>query len=140
MAFIRAILSALANSFNYRGRANRREFWFWLLFVVIVYLLLRHFELNYLTPMAGFMPFEEVPQFPLWLEERPDLTAYLSWMPGYLTWVSWGWVALAMIPTAALIVRRVHDHGHSGWLALTVLPLAWWLTTKGQKGENRYGS
>lgn len=119
MSFLHAVLSALRNFANFRGRANRREFWFWIAFVLIVYLLLRYFELNVLTPMAGYLPYEEV--------------------PGYLSWTSWGWLIVSVLPTLALIVRRVHDHDRSGWLALTILPLVWWLIGKGTRGPNRYG-
>lgn len=119
MQFIRSIGSALRNFANFSGRANRREFWFWLGFVIIVYLLIRYLELNVFTPMAGYLPFEEV--------------------PGYLSWTSWGWLILCIIPTLSLIVRRVHDHDKPGWMALTIVPLFWWLVAKGTKGPNRYG-
>ena len=118
-SFFNAIISAFRNIANFRGRANRREFWFWILFVVVVYLLVRYLELDVLTPMAGYLPYEEV--------------------PGYLSWPSWGWLIFCVLPTASLIVRRVHDHDRPGWMALTIIPLVWWLVGKGTKGPNRYG-
>lgn len=139
MSFLPSIVSALRNCFNFRGRANRREFWYWLAFVVLVYLLIRYFELYYVTGWAGYLPYEEVPQFPAWLSDNAWLAEKLTWLPGYLTWLSWGWLVICIPPTASLIVRRVHDHDRPGWMALTVVPLAWWLFAKGTRGPNRYG-
>jgi len=139
MNFFRTAFSALRNYFNFSGRANRRDFWYWIGFVAIVYLALRYVELYYLTEWAGFLPYEEVPQFPAFIADNPALAERLAWMPGYMTWLSWGWIAFCILPTLSLIVRRVHDHDKPGYMALTVVPLVWWLTGKGTKGPNRYG-
>ncbi len=117
MAFVRAILSAIRNSFNFSGRANRREFWFWLIFVVAGYLLTLYLDLTYMGPYFGYLPMEEGAPQPL----------------------HWIWLALCAIPTLSLIFRRVQDHDKPGYMALTVVPLAWWLIAKGTKGPNRYG-
>ncbi|MEZ5800292.1 MAG: DUF805 domain-containing protein [Nitratireductor sp.] len=50
-----------------------------------------------------------------------------------------GWLVLNVIPLIGLIVRRVHDHDKPAWMALTVLPLPYWLIAKGTAGPNRYG-
>jgi uncharacterized membrane protein YhaH (DUF805 family) len=117
MAFLRAIASAFVNYFNFRGRANRREFWYWLGFVILAWLLLLYVDLNYMAPLLGYMPMEEG-------------------VPDYL---SNGWLLVAAIPTLSLIVRRMHDHDEPGWKALTILPLSYWLVAKGNKDPNRYG-
>ena len=96
MAFLRAIASAFVNYFNFRGRANRREFWYWLGFVILLWLVLLYADLNYIAPMLGYMPMEEG-------------------VPNYL---SDGWLLIAAIPTLSLIVRRMHDHDEPGWKAL----------------------
>jgi uncharacterized membrane protein YhaH (DUF805 family) len=117
MAFFRAIASAFRNYVNFHGRANRREFWFWLIFVLLIWLLLMIVDLFYVAPMRGFAPFEQGAGLP----------------------VSNLWLLICTIPTLSLIARRVHDHGKSAWWALTILPLIWWLFAKGSKKENRYG-
>jgi uncharacterized membrane protein YhaH (DUF805 family) len=117
MSFLRAIVSAFSHAFDFRGRANRREFWFFVLFAVAVWLGMLLLDLYYLAPLQGFMPMED----------------------GAPSWASDAWSLLCVIPTLSLIVRRVHDHDRSAWLALTVLPLAWWLIAKGTKGPNRFG-
>jgi uncharacterized membrane protein YhaH (DUF805 family) len=117
MPFLRAIVSAFARAFDFRGRANRREFWFFLLFAVVVWLALLTFDLDYMAERLGFMPMEE----------------------GAPRYFSNAWALICLVPLASLIVRRVHDHGFSGWWALTVLPLVWWLIGKGEKEANRFG-
>ena len=117
MAFFRAIGSAFRNYARFSGRANRREFWYWLGFVLVSYLIARFIDLSVIAPMRGFAPYEQGAGAP----------------------VSTAWLLICLLPTITLIVRRVHDHGKSGWWALTVLPLAWWLVGKGDKDENRFG-
>jgi uncharacterized membrane protein YhaH (DUF805 family) len=117
MSFFRAIASGFKNFFNFRGRANRREVWYWLLFVVIVWLALMVVDLFYVAAMRGYAPFEQGAGFP----------------------VSNTWLLICAIPSAALVARRVHDHGRSAWWALTVVPLLWWLFAKGEREENRFG-
>src|SRR5688572_16037792 len=108
MSFIPSIVSAFRNYFNFRGRANRREFWYWILFVILIWLVLLTVDLFYVAPLRGFAPFEQGAGFP----------------------ISNAWLLLCLIPTAALVARRVHDHNISAWWALTVIPLLWWLFAK----------
>lgn len=117
MQFVRSIVSAFRNYVNFTGRANRRDFWFWIAFVVLVWLALLYVDIAYVAPMRGFMPMEE----------------------GAGTPVSNAWLIFCLLPTIAVIVRRVHDHDKPGWMALTIVPLAWWLIAKGTRGPNRYG-
>ena len=117
MAFLQAIASAFVNYFNFRGRSNRREFWYWIGFCLLMWLVLLYVDLNTIAPMLGYMPMEEG-------------------VPNYL---SDGWLVLIAIPTLSLIVRRMHDHDEPGWKALMILPLSYWLVAKGDKNPNRYG-
>jgi len=49
------------------------------------------------------------------------------------------------IPSTAVMVRRLHDTGRSGWwywIILTIIgiiPLIIWLASEGDKGENGFG-
>jgi len=117
MAFLNAIVSALRNYFNWRGRANRREFWFWLGFAIVVWLGLLYADLNFVPPWLGYMPMEDGAPQPLNL----------------------AWLAFCASPTVMLVIRRMHDHDEPGWKALIILPLSYWLVAKGTKGPNRYG-
>ncbi|MFZ1812969.1 MAG: DUF805 domain-containing protein [Rhizobiaceae bacterium] len=117
MSFINAIVSGFARAFNFSGRANRRDFWFFLGFAVIAWLALLQFDLQYMADYLGFLPGED----------------------GVPRYFSTGWLVICALPLVSLVVRRVHDHDKPGWMALTVLPLVWWLVGKGTKGPNRYG-
>ncbi len=117
MAFLRAIGSAIVNYFNFRGRANRREFWYWLGFVILLWLALLYADLNYVSAWLGYLPMED----------------------GAPRYLSNGWLLFSIIPTVSLLVRRMHDHDEPGWKALIILPLGYWLVAKGDKGPNRYG-
>lgn len=117
MSFLRTIGKAIANAANFRGRANRREFWHFLAFAIVGWLAALTFDLFYLAEKLGFMAMEE------------DAPRY----------VSNAWLLLSLLPLASLVVRRMHDHDRTGYLALTVVVLPYLLTAKGTKGPNRYG-
>ena len=117
MAFIKAVSSGFRNYANFSGRANRREFWNWLGFVIIIWLVMLWIDASIVGPMRGFAAYES----------------------GAGTWLANLWLLICLLPTVSLIVRRVHDHGFSGYWALTILPLIWWLFAKGSKKPNRFG-
>ena len=117
MKFINAILSGFRNYAVFAGRANRRECWLWLVFVGLGWLVLNFVDLFYVAPMMGFAPFEDGAGSP----------------------VSTIWLILCLLPTLAVIARRLHDHDKSAWLALALAPLPFWLAAKGKKGQNRFG-
>jgi uncharacterized membrane protein YhaH (DUF805 family) len=117
MSFFRAVGNAIVHAADFRGRANRRDFWFFLAFAVAGWLAALTFDLFYLAERLGFMPMEE---------DAPR-------------WASNAWLLLCALPLASLVVRRMHDHDRSGWLALSVIVLPYLLSAKGTKGPNRYG-
>lgn len=99
-----------ANYFNFQGRASRREFWFYVLFWTIVFIVL---------VVGGFILDLAVGNLDTF-DAFPALT-----LVGGL-----GFVLLTVIPWIALTVRRLHDVGMSGWFALLIHPLM--LFTLGQ--------
>lgn len=119
MKLVRAIGLAIANYFNFSGRAGRTDFWIWLFFAVLVWFGTLQLDLWYIPVWfdIGYMPMEEG-------------------LPRYL---STAWAIFCIIPTLSLMVRRMHDHDRQGWWLLSIVPALWWLATKGQKGPNRYG-
>lgn len=77
---------------TFRGRASRSEYWWWQLFVTLA--VLCWYLIIYLVASAG----------------EPDLD-HAIWLlllggAGYL---------VLFIPSLALVVRRLHDSGRSGW-------------------------
>lgn len=114
---------------DFSGRASRSEFWFFLLFYIIftsvtlaidtalyAYELIPHFLSDFLGPQADF---------------------------GMVTAL---FMLLLMIPSIALIVRRIHDTGKSTvWILLIFIPLLGFFAyfyfglKSGEDGENKYG-
>jgi uncharacterized membrane protein YhaH (DUF805 family)/cold shock CspA family protein len=92
-----------ANYFNFAGRAPRREFWFYVLFWMIIYIAL----------VVGSFVFEAATGMLDTREMFPVTTVV----------VGIGFVLLTLIPWIALTVRRLHDVGMSGWFALLIQPL-----------------
>mgnify|MGYP001467272326 CR=1 FL=1 len=110
------------NYANFSGRARRKEYWMFALFQAIVMIVLMILD-NVLG--LGF----DIGGIPL----------------GYGVLYTIG--ALAhFIPGLAVVVRRLHDVGKSGWFYLIALipfiGIIWLLVlmcTDGDKGDNAYG-
>ena len=117
-------LDILTNKFaDFNGRARRKEYWMWTLYCTIILLI----------SMA--------------LDNLFGLTfEFLGQDLGY------GWLYLIFgiiqfIPGLAVVVRRLHDVGKSGWYYLIILiPLIGFiwvlvlLCTDGVKEENKWGT
>ena len=95
MSPTQALRSVFTNYFNFSGRACRREFWWW--FCWYFGWSIGMIVLSLLIAASGS-------------------DALLSfWM---LAWIIVGWATL--IPNLAVMVRRMHDQGRSGWWYLVV--------------------
>jgi len=117
-------LDILTNKFaDFNGRARRKEYWMWTLYCTIILLI----------SMA--------------LDNLFGLTfEFLGQDLGY------GWLYLIFgiiqfIPGLAVVIRRLHDVGKSGWYYLIILiPLIGFiwilvlLCTDGVKEENKWGT
>lgn len=119
MNFSQSIKSVFSNYSNFTGRASRSEFWYWNLFCILVGLFLLPFD------MALFgVSLEDDKLHPL-----GDLFTLAT-----------------LIPSFAVMARRLHDVNRSGWWMLIVLtiigliPLLYWNCQKGTEGENRFGA
>jgi uncharacterized membrane protein YhaH (DUF805 family) len=110
-------LKVIRNYVGFSGRAQRKEFWMFTLFNLLITIFLAY--LDYLI-------------FDLSLEETGPLGLIYS--------------LAVLLPTLAVAVRRLHDIEKSGWYFLVVLiPLIgpiWMLImecTDGDRGINIYG-
>lgn len=111
-------LDALWKSFDFTGRARRKEYWsfvLWSLFVSFA-----------LFVLDGLLAFEDVGLGP-----RPLTLVYTM---------------VSCIATLAVTVRRLHDTGRSAyWLLALPIPIVGQIAIlvcmleKGQPGENQYG-
>ena len=112
------------NYSNFSGRARRKEYWMFVLFVYIVLII------------AVFL----------------DGALGLCFDMGYGVVSPYGWITvlaylLHFIPSFGVAVRRLHDVGKSGWfLLISFIPIIggiWLLIllcTDGDVADNAYGS
>ena len=117
-------LDVLTNKYsNFNGRARRKEYWMWTLSVTIIFIFAMIMD-----NLLG-LNFELMGQ---------DL--------GY------GWIYLIagiahLIPGLAVVVRRLHDVGKSGWfyfiVLIPIIGVLWLLIllcTDGKKEDNKWGT
>lgn len=111
MSFVDAVAAGFKNYFNFRGKASRSEFWYWVLFTILLSLVLGTIE-TVIWPAA-----------PLDSEDiEAVLNATLS-TPTPLTSLA---NLLLFIPGLSVTARRFHDAGFSGkWLLLLLVPVAY---------------
>jgi uncharacterized membrane protein YhaH (DUF805 family) len=108
----------LENYANFNGRARRSEYWYFVLASIIITIIAT------ILDSALGINFDPLPY-------------------GYLYFI---YAIAVLIPSLAVVVRRLHDVGKSGWYYFIVLiPIvgAIWLLvllcTEGDQGENDYG-
>ena len=112
-----AINKAFNNYFNFSGRANRSEFWYFFLFILLINALTHVID----TYIIGYHP-----------EEMGIVSGVV-------------WLATA-IPQLSITFRRLQDVGKSGWwflLSFTIngfIPLIVWWCTMSEPRKNRYGN
>ena len=112
-------LEAVKKYAVFEGRARRKEYWFFVLFYLIIY-----FVLTFIDGMTGSFSME----------------AGVGMLSGIFM--------LAMIvPSISVLVRRLHDTDRSGWwwwILLVPIIGAIWLfvltVLDGTSGQNQYGS
>ncbi|MFI6425939.1 DUF805 domain-containing protein [Promicromonospora sp. NPDC050880] len=141
MSFIESIRTVLSKYATFGGRARRSEFWWYylaygILMAVLYFALIVPGLTEYTTAtmeyaMAG------------------DPSAAVPTMPGSLAtgYLVVSLVALGLLlPTLAVVVRRLHDTGKSGALAflllipvVNVILLIVWGASAGTPGPNQFG-
>ena len=134
LSFGEAIVSAFRNMFRYQGRASRSAFWWFALF--------SYFAGTAGALLGGVRRAGNFANFgnsagPVSLHNLPLPTWQASGLPALL------YLAL-LLPSIALLVRRLHDRDTSGWLWLLALVpfggliLAIMCIKQGTPGPNRY--
>jgi uncharacterized membrane protein YhaH (DUF805 family) len=117
MKFGEAVVSGLRNYFNFSGRASRSEFWFFVLFCILVPIVGSVGDLFFFSTLAreGLGPIYVISNLAL------------------------------LVPGLAISARRLHDIDRTGWwflITLTIIGNIWllvWWCSKGQAGRNRFG-
>lgn len=103
ITFVGAIQSVFGKWNKFKGNASRREYWFFVLFTVLLGIVLSTIESIIWPPV-----------------ETTDLIEAIN-QPTPLTSIS---ALILLIPTLAVTSRRIQDSGWSGkWLFLYLLPI-----------------
>lgn len=132
MGFKEAIETVLKQKYaTFSGRASRSEYWWFVLFIMIVALVLSGIMMIGMNFTTGEM--------------------------GALAMIAAGLLGIfylgVLIPSIAVAVRRLHDRNMSGWwylgfIALSFIPLVGFVASiamlvifclKGTDGDNRFG-
>jgi uncharacterized membrane protein YhaH (DUF805 family) len=124
MNFVEAVRSAYANFANFTGRSQRSAYWWWALFQFAVGVVIA------IAEGGGSMT-------------TGDGEVGFAVVGGTFSMI---WMLINLLPGLALMVRRLHDVGRSGWWALILLipligaiVLLVWLCSRGTTGPNRFG-
>ena len=111
-------LDALKNYVTFTGRATRQQYWMYILFYIVFYFVAVMIDIN-------------LGQF-----DKEKMAGFIS------TIYTFG----LLLPTIAILARRLHDIGRSSWwILLIIIPVLGSLVIliftliDSQKGENEYG-
>lgn len=122
MGFGEAIASGWSNWNDFRGRARRSAYWFWQLFIWLSV---------FAIALIAVIAFQVT---------RDPTISRICVGVGLVFYV------VAWLPNLALLVRRMHDIGITGWILLIALipylgALVLFVLTviPGTRGTNRYG-
>ena len=119
MNFTQAIAFGFLNCLDFRGRASRPEFWFWVLFAVIGAIATNTLDAAIFVYHHGLSP----------------LNSPLSNI----------FTLVALLPSLAVATRRLHDVDRTGWWMLLVFTgigiavLLYWQSQEGTPDRNRFG-
>ncbi len=111
MNFVDAIAAGFKNYANFKGKASRSEFWYWVLFTILLSLVLGTIE-TVIWPAAPI--------------DSEDLEAVLNATLSAPTPLTSLANLVLFIPGLSVTARRFHDAGYSGkWLLLILVPVAY---------------
>jgi len=138
MSFGGAIRSVLSKYATFSGRARRSEYWWWTLAYTLVALALYVLALVLLGGSAAMTDPAVA---------NPDITDLgAAGVAGLAVMAVLGLLSLALfLPSIAVLVRRLHDTGRSGWWYLIGLVpfggivLLVFEVMDSEPGDNQYG-
>jgi uncharacterized membrane protein YhaH (DUF805 family) len=111
MSFMDSIKKCLINNYaGFSGRASRSEYWW---FILATYI--GAFPLGFVDAILFGWEYDD----PMWLSNIYNLALIL--------------------PTLAAAVRRIHDHGKSGWFILVPFYNLYLVIADGEGMPNAYG-
>jgi uncharacterized membrane protein YhaH (DUF805 family) len=116
MNFVEGTVAGFRNYVNFSGRAIRSEYWYWVLFTVLIAIVTGILD-------RALFPDSEMGSGPL------NLIANL----------------IILLPSISIGIRRLHDIDRTGWWYLIVFTiigvfvLIYWACLRGTQGSNRFG-
>lgn len=119
MSFGEAVASGFSNYAAFFGRACKAEFWFWVLFAVLGAISANVIDAAVFVYHNGISP----------------LNSPLSSI----------FTLVALLPSLAVAIRRLHDIDRSGWWLLLaptgigIVVLLYWCSLEGTPDPNRFG-
>jgi len=123
MGFTEGVKSFWSNYATFKGRARRSEYWFIQLFLIITNVAVAAIDL---ALMNG------------------DVDRFIANGGGGI--VGLVWIFVTIVPALAVLVRRLHDTGKSGWWVLMgfvpfagAIVLFVFTVLDSTPGENKYG-
>ena len=127
-------IKCIKNYSNFKGRASRAELWYFLLYWCVIYffIIIIDGQIGY-----SFLNLEDLPY-----NEYLPIGKFYSNI-GILVFL---YRPLTLVPSFAVIVRRLHDLNMSGkWAYSFIIPplgiiLLLFLTKSGDKNKNQYGN
>lgn len=124
MNFTAAIRSFWSRFADFKGRSRRSEYWYVQLFLVVTNMAVAGIDL---ALMDG------------------DVDRFIANGGGGI--VGLIWIFATIVPALAVLVRRLHDTGKTGWWALVgfiplvgAIVLLVFTVTDSSPGENKYGT
>lgn len=124
MNFTAAIRSFWSRFADFKGRSRRSEYWYVQLFLVVTNLAVAGIDL---ALMDG------------------DLDRFIANGGGGI--VGLIWIFATIVPALAVLIRRLHDTGRTGWWALVglvpfvgAIVLLVFTVSDSSNGENKYGT
>ena len=108
MGFGTAVKTVFSKYATFSGRARRSEFWWWVLFVTIIAFILRFVDYAIGWNMGTSTSTVTI-NGQTTVSDGPAPFGILSSL----------WALAVLLPGLAVMVRRLHDSGRSGWW--------WWL-------------
>lgn len=122
ITMMEAVKSVFNNYANFSGRARRSEYWYWRLFSFIM--------------TVGIV----MVSLPFTAGRNQEAGAVILMILFVL------WFLVSFIPSLAVVARRLHDTGRSGWnILISVIPfvggiiLLIWLIEDSKPGPNQWG-
>ena len=126
MDFMQSVSVCFSKYITFKGRAQRAEFWWFVLFIVIGNAVMGALDSSIFGKSIFFLAGQE-----------------FSYNAGFFGNI---FALLTFLPMWGVQVRRLHDIGKSGWwLLLCLIPLIGfiilliWMIRQGETAENQYG-